>query len=65
MKDKSSVCIELGERAVYMTEDGGSASPAMVRAELVMRLARPTRVTSIDVTLCGTSYVHWPEGEPI
>ncbi|KAL1734088.1 hypothetical protein EV714DRAFT_245455 [Schizophyllum commune] len=62
MRDKSSVSIELGERAVYMTEDGGSASPAMVRAELVMRLARPTRVTSIDVTLCGTSFVHWPEG---
>ena len=62
MKDKSTVSIELGERAVYMTE---GASPAMVRAELVMRLARPTRVTSIDVTLCGTSYVHWPEGEPI
>ncbi|TRM60463.1 hypothetical protein BD626DRAFT_505443 [Schizophyllum amplum] len=63
-KDKSTVTIELDERAVYMRqpEDGGTTPSAMVRATLVLRLAHPTRIASIDVTLCGTSFVHWPEG---
>ncbi len=39
------------------------APPGMVRGLLVLNLAKPTRITSIEIELVGKTVTAWPEGE--
>ncbi|KAG6861114.1 hypothetical protein C0995_003843 [Termitomyces sp. Mi166 len=66
---KNPLTIRLTEAAVFLRSDGlgrrhhGSDSrPSMLRGLLVLELAKPTRITSIELELIAKSSIAWPEG---
>jgi hypothetical protein len=69
-EDKNSLNIALTESVVFLpgadaagrrTQDGPDAG-APLRGLLTLTLARPTRISSVDVQLQCRSNTTWPEG---
>ncbi|KAF7296100.1 Arrestin-C domain-containing protein [Mycena kentingensis (nom. inval.)] len=68
---KNALTIRLNEAAVFVrtnennarrrTDDTGSRS-SMLRGLLTLELAKPTKITSIDLELQAKSFTIWPEG---
>ncbi|KAK0459119.1 uncharacterized protein EV420DRAFT_1269365 [Desarmillaria tabescens] len=66
---KNNLSIRLTESAVFLRTDDSSgrnpnseARPSILRGLLILELARPTKITSIDLKLQATSSTAWPEG---
>ena len=68
---KNALDIRLAESVVFLRAGDATgrqrtiqpdASPGMVRGLLVLSLAKPTRITSIEVELVGRTVTAWPEG---
>ncbi|KAI0696679.1 hypothetical protein C8T65DRAFT_663417 [Cerioporus squamosus] len=68
---KNALDIRLAESVVFLRAGDATgrqrtmqadASPGMVRGLLVLNLAKPTRITSIEVELVGRTVTAWPEG---
>lgn len=65
---KNSLSIRLTESAVFLRSDGagrrrgGGSRPSMLRGLLTLDLAKPTRITSIELELQAKSVTAWPEG---
>ncbi|KAI0753124.1 hypothetical protein C8Q80DRAFT_1150163 [Daedaleopsis nitida] len=68
---KNALAIRLAESVVFLRAGDATgrqrtisadASPGMVRGILVLNLAKPTRITSIEVELVGKTVTAWPEG---
>lgn len=68
---KNALDIRLAESVVFLRAGDATgrqrtmqadASPGMVRGLLVLTLAKPTRITSIEVELVGRTVTAWPEG---
>ena len=68
---KNALDIRLAESVVFLRAGDATgrqrtmqadASPGMVRGLLVLTLAKPTRITSIEVELTGKTNTAWPEG---
>ena len=69
---KNTLSINLAESAVFLNADvhprarrdrGVEQKPTMLRGLLILHLAKPTKITSIEVDLGATSSVSWLEGE--
>lgn len=68
---KNTLSINLAESAVFLNADvhrarrdrGVEQKPTMLRGLLILYLAKPTKITSIEVDLSATSSVSWLEGE--
>lgn len=66
--NKNSLTIRLTESAVFLRSDGtgrqprDDSRPSMLRGLLTLDLAKPTRITSIELELVASSVVSWPEG---
>lgn len=70
---KNTLTIRLTESVVFLR--GGveatlfgrrsprEAQPAMLRGLLTLTLVKPTKVSSIEITLDGKTQSAWPEGE--
>ncbi|CDO96071.1 unnamed protein product [Kluyveromyces dobzhanskii CBS 2104] len=62
------VYIQLAEPIIFL--QGFSAShwegkpPAILRGSLILRVTKPTKLKSINLTFKGTSKTEWPEGIP-
>lgn len=69
---KNSLAIRLTESAVFLRTDytptrrnvqpTSSTRNGLLRGLLVLEIVKPTKITSIDVELTGTSSTAWPEG---
>ncbi|OJT05477.1 hypothetical protein TRAPUB_3706 [Trametes pubescens] len=68
---KNSLDIRLAESVVFLRAGDATgrqrnlqadAPPGMVRGLLVLNLAKPTRITSIEIELVGKTVTAWPEG---
>ncbi|KAK0494848.1 hypothetical protein EDD18DRAFT_285973 [Armillaria luteobubalina] len=66
---KNNLSIRLTESAVFLRTNDSSgrnsnseARPSILRGLLILELARPTKITSIDLKLQATSSTAWPEG---
>ncbi|KAI0645200.1 hypothetical protein C8Q79DRAFT_970304 [Trametes meyenii] len=68
---KNSLDIRLAESVVFLRAGDATgrtrtlqadAPPGMVRGLLVLNLAKPTRITSIEIGLVGKAVTAWPEG---
>ena len=68
---KNALHIRLAESVVFLRAGDATgrqrtiqadAAPGMVRGLLVLNLAKPTRITSIEVELVGKTMTAWPEG---
>ena len=68
---KNALDIRLAESVVFLRAGDATgrqrtiptdASPGMVRGLLVLTLAKPTRIKSIEVELLGRTVTAWPEG---
>ncbi|KAG7449723.1 uncharacterized protein BT62DRAFT_1002041 [Guyanagaster necrorhizus] len=66
---KNNLSIRLTESAVFLRTDDASgrnpnsdSRPSVLRGLLILELARPTKITSIDLKLQATSSTAWPEG---
>ncbi|KAI0776243.1 hypothetical protein BD413DRAFT_263574 [Trametes elegans] len=68
---KNSLDIRLAESVVFLRAGDATgrqrnlqadAPPGMVRGLLVLNLAKPTRITSIEIELVGKAVTAWPEG---
>ncbi|KAI0827960.1 hypothetical protein BC628DRAFT_1317081 [Trametes gibbosa] len=68
---KNSLDIRLAESVVFLRAGDATgrqrnlqadAPPGMVRGLLVLNLAKPTRITSIEIELVGKTATAWPEG---
>ncbi|KAG6879922.1 hypothetical protein C0992_009586 [Termitomyces sp. T32_za158] len=66
---KNPLKIRLTESAVFLRSDGSGrrhhgteSRPSMLRGLLILELAKPTRVTSIELELVAKSSIAWPEG---
>ena len=68
---KNALNIRLAESVVFLRAGDATgrqrtiqpdAAPGMVRGLLVLTLAKPTRITSIEVELVGRTMTAWPEG---
>ena len=67
---KSALSIRLTESAVYLRTDGPSGRPhrnaetrsSVVRGLLVLELAKPTKIESVELELVATAATAWPEG---
>ena len=73
MGPKNNVNIRLTEPVVFLRGAAEStvtgrrgitreAQPALVRGLLVLNLDRPTKISSIELTLEGKTQTSWPEG---
>ncbi|KAG6850849.1 hypothetical protein H0H93_007467 [Arthromyces matolae] len=70
MAEKNNpLSIRLNESAVFLRSDGlgrrhhgPESRPSMLRGLLVLELAKPTRITSIDLELSAKTSTAWPEG---
>ncbi|KAL5504710.1 hypothetical protein ACEPAH_7373 [Sanghuangporus vaninii] len=72
MAPKSSLSIRLTESVVFLRGSAETtvtgrrttrdAPPAMLRGLLTLSLDKPTKISSIEITLEGKSVVTWPEG---
>lgn len=68
---KNGLSISLTESAVFLPTDGPSGRPhrnaelrsSLVRGLLVLELAKPTKITSIELELVAKASTAWPEGE--
>ena len=69
---KNSLSISLTESAVFLRHDGPTGRPhrnaetrsSLVRGLLILELAKPTKISSIELELTATAATAWPEGEP-
>ncbi|KAF9451533.1 hypothetical protein P691DRAFT_699236 [Macrolepiota fuliginosa MF-IS2] len=68
-KDKNSVTIRLTESAVFLRSDSSThhrihteEQPSVLRGLLILNLAKPTKISRIDVELMGKTEMAWPEG---
>lgn len=70
---KNNLAIRLTESVVYLRGSVEStvtgrrnttreAQPAMLRGLLTLALIKPTKISSIEITLEGKSQTAWPEG---
>ncbi|KAH9942155.1 uncharacterized protein BXZ73DRAFT_41120 [Epithele typhae] len=68
---KNALDVRLAESVVFLRAGDATgrqrtiqadAAPGMVRGLLVLTLAKPTRITSIEVELLGKTVTAWPEG---
>ncbi|KAI8970803.1 hypothetical protein BD414DRAFT_540689 [Trametes punicea] len=68
---KTSLDIRLAESVVFLRAGDATgrqrnlqadAPPGMVRGLLVLNLAKPMRITSIEIELVGKTVTAWPEG---
>ncbi|KAL7277783.1 hypothetical protein ACG7TL_008726 [Trametes sanguinea] len=68
---KTSLDIRLAESVVFLRAGDATgrqrnlqadAPPGMVRGLLVLNLAKPMRITSIEIELVGKTLTAWPEG---
>jgi len=69
---KKSLAIRLSESAVYLRTDRSSRSrrnrditdvgSSVLRGLLVLELAKPTKISSIELDLTATAQTSWPEG---
>ncbi|GLB37733.1 putative cyclin binding protein [Lyophyllum shimeji] len=66
---KNPLTIRLTESAVFLRSDGTGrrnhgreSRPSLLRGLLVLELAKPTRITSIELELVAKSSTAWPEG---
>ncbi|KAF9469986.1 hypothetical protein BDZ94DRAFT_1181644 [Collybia nuda] len=65
---KNPLSIRLTESAVFLRSDraarqrGGGSRPSMLRGLLILDLAKPTKITSIELELQAKSVTAWPEG---
>lgn len=65
---KSPLTIRLTESAVFLRSDGADreacddSCPSMLRGLLTLDLAKPTKISSIELELVAVSVVSWPEG---
>ena len=68
---KNALKIRLAESVVFLRAGDATgrqrtiqpdAAPGMVRGLLVLTLAKPTRISSIEVELVGSTTTAWPEG---
>lgn len=69
-KGKNSLTIRLTESAVFLRSDSSTHHrvrtedrPALLRGLLILNLAKPTRISGIDVELVGKAEAAWPEGK--
>jgi len=66
--NKNSLTIRLTESAVFLrthhTAGSGrdDSQPSMLRGLLTLNLAKPTRITSIELELLAKTATAWPEG---
>lgn len=63
-----TLSLKLAEPFVFVTAPprGASAAaqgPVLVRGLLVLKLPKPTKITSIDVVFDGRATTDWPEGQ--
>ena len=69
---KNSLNIRLTESVVFLRgavestllgrRSTREAQPAMLRGLLTLTLVKPTKISSIEITLEGKSQTAWPEG---
>ncbi|KAF6760212.1 hypothetical protein DFP72DRAFT_883531 [Ephemerocybe angulata] len=67
---KSALSIRLTESAVFLRTDGPSGRPhrnaetrnSLVRGLLVLELAKPTKIESVELELIATAATAWPDG---
>ncbi|KAJ3565551.1 hypothetical protein NP233_g7559 [Leucocoprinus birnbaumii] len=68
-KDKNSLAIRLTESAVFLRSDGSIRNNAhsedrssVLRGLLILNLAKPTKISGIEIELVGKTESAWPEG---
>ena len=66
--NKNPLTIRLTESAVFLRSDGtgrrsrDDSRPSMLRGLLTLDLAKPTRISSIEIELIARAVLSWPEG---
>ncbi|KAF8229035.1 hypothetical protein L208DRAFT_1364283 [Tricholoma matsutake] len=66
--NKNPLTIRLTESAVFLRSDGTSrqphddSRPSMLRGLLILELAKPTKISSIELELVASAVASWPEG---
>lgn len=64
----NTLSIRLTESAVYLSTDQAPEDRSveqrstLLRGLLILHLAKPTKITSIEAELTATSSLSWPEG---
>ncbi|KAF5355180.1 hypothetical protein D9756_005473 [Leucocoprinus leucothites] len=69
LKSKNSLTIRLTESAVFLRSDGSIHSnvhaedrSSVLRGLLILNLAKPTKISGIEIELIGKTETSWPEG---
>jgi arrestin-related trafficking adapter 3/6 len=71
MSQKNTLTIRLTESVVFLRNVDGvgrrpgqsnTGSTSLLRGLLVLDLAKPTRISSIEIDLTGKVMTSWPEG---
>lgn len=59
---ESVVFLRAGDATGRQRTIPADAPPGMLRGLLILTLVKPTKISSIEVTLVAKTYTTWPEG---